>query len=172
MKNINVPLDEGTIDSLKAGEEVLLSGVIYTARDQAHLRMNQLIKAEESLPFDIRGQVVYYCGPTPDGGNIIGSCGPTTSSRMDDFTPLLLENGLKGMIGKGSRGSEVIKAIEKNRAVYFIAPAGAGAYLSRKVTAKECVAFAELGPEAVYRLEVKEMPLVVCVDASGDTIYA
>jgi fumarate hydratase subunit beta len=171
MKKINVPLDEGTIDSLKAGEEVSASGVIYTARDQAHLRMCELIKSGQQLPFDIRGQVIYYCGPTPEGDNIIGACGPTTSSRMDNFTPLLLENGLKGMIGKGSRSSEVIEAIKKNRAIYLLAPAGAGAYLSRKVTSKECVAFPELGPEAVYKLEVKEMPLVVCVDASGYCIY-
>jgi fumarate hydratase subunit beta len=125
------------------------------------------------LPFDLKGQIIYYCGPTPPPkGKIIGSCGPTTSSRMDDFTPALLEAGLKGMIGKGSRSPRVIRAIKKHRAVYFLAYAGCGALLSKYIKGKKLVAYPELGPEAIYRLEVKDFPLIVAVDSKGRNIYA
>ena len=172
MKKIQLPLDEKTIKTLKAGDEVLLSGVIYTARDQAHLRITELMDKNETIPVELKGQVIYYCGPTPPSNRVIGSCGPTTSSRMDQFTPALLKAGLKGTIGKGRRSSEVIKAIKKNGAVYFVAPAGAGAYLSYKVKKCELVAFEDLGPEAIYRLEVEDFPVLVAVDSHGRDIYA
>ena len=171
-KVINTPLSKETIADLKAGEEVLLSGVTYTARDQAHLRLCRMIEDGEDLPLEMEGQVIYYCGPTPaPEGKPIGSCGPTTSSRMDKFTPEILKKGLKGMIGKGKRSGSVVEAIKNNAAVYFLAPAGAGAYLAGRVLKCEPVAFEDLGPEAIYRLEVSDFPLVVGVDAAGNDIY-
>lgn len=171
MKRITTPLTTEVILTLKAGDEVLLSGVIYTARDQAHLRMMKMIEDGKNIPVDIKGQVIYYCGPTPPGKRVIGSCGPTTSGRMDPFTPALIEAGLKGMIGKGLRSGAVINAIKKNKAVYFLAPGGAGAYLSERVKKCECIAFEDLGAEAIHMLEVEDFPLVVGVDASGRDIY-
>ena len=171
LKRVHAPLDKKTIDSLKAGDEVLLTGVIYTARDQAHLRMTELMKKGEELPLDLNGQIIYYCGPTPPGKRIIGSCGPTTSGRMDPFTPMLLEAGLKGMIGKGRRSIPVIKAIKRFQAVYFIAPAGAGAYLAGKVRSCSLVAFEDLAAEAIYRLEVEDFPLIVGIDSKGRNLY-
>ena len=130
-----------------------------------------MIEKGEELPVDLEGQVIYYCGPTPaPEGMPIGSCGPTTSSRMDKFTPDLLEKGLKGMIGKGKRDKSVADAIKKNTAVYFLAPAGAGAYLAKKVISSETVAFGDLGPEAIYRLEVKDFPAIVGIDSRGKDI--
>lgn len=171
-KRITTPLTRDTIADLKAGDEVLLTGTIYTARDQAHLRMNGMMQKGEALPVNVEGQVIYYCGPTPaKEGMPIGSCGPTTSSRMDGFTPLLLDAGLKGMIGKGRRADEVIKSIKKNKAVYFLAPAGAGAYLAKRVKKSSAVAFENLGPEAIYELEVEDFPLVVGVDSGGVDIH-
>lgn len=170
-KNIKAPLDAKTIKSLKAGDEVLLSGAIYTARDQAHLRISEIVKKKKPLPFDFKGQVIYYCGPAPSGKRIIGSCGPTTSSRMDPFTPMILKSGIKGLIGKGRRSGEVAKAIKKTKSVYFLAPGGAGAYLSERVKSFSPVAFKDLGPEAIYRLEVKDFPLVVGIDSKGRDIY-
>jgi fumarate hydratase subunit beta len=161
IKKISLPLRSEDIKGLKPGEEVRLSGTMYTARDQAHLRMSELLKEGKALPVDIRGQIIYYCGPTPAGDRVIGSCGPTTSGRMDAFTPALIEAGLKGMIGKGRRSPEVLKAISSNGAVYFLAPGGAGAYLSARVRKAEVAAFEDLGPEAVYRLEVEDFPAVV-----------
>ncbi len=172
MKRIQAPLIEKDITSLKAGDEVLLSGTILTARDQVHLRLCGLMEEGKDLPVDIRGQIIYYCGPTPPGERVIGSCGPTTSGRMDAFTPRFLEAGVKGMIGKGKRSPEVVDAIKHACAVYFVAPAGAGAYLSERVTASEVVAFEDLGPEAIYKLEVKDFPLVVAIDCEGRNIYA
>jgi fumarate hydratase subunit beta len=172
MKRIQAPLDEKTITVLKAGDEVLLSGTILTARDQAHLKLCKMLEEKKELPVDLQRQVVYYCGPTPPGSRVIGSCGPTTSGRMDSFTPALLEVGMKGMIGKGKRSPEVTAAVKKNKAVYFVAPAGAGAYLSEKVTASDVIAFKELGAEAIYRLEVKDFPLIVAIDCEGTDIYA
>lgn len=172
-KHITTPLDAKTITGLKAGDEVLLSGVIYTARDQAHLRLAGLLKSGKKLPVALEGEVIYYCGPTPaPHGKPIGACGPTTSSRMDSFTPALLGAGLKGMIGKGRRSGEVLKNIKKHRAVYFLAPAGAGAYLSARVKSCEVVAFDDLGTEAIYRLEVEDFPLIVGIDAKGRDVYS
>lgn len=171
MKKVNAPLKNEDIKGLKAGDEVLLSGRIYTARDQAHRRMEILLKKGRSLPIDIKGEVIYYCGPTPSRDRPIGSCGPTTSSRMDRFTPMLLTRGLKGMIGKGSRGREVIASVKNNQAVYFVAPAGCGAFLSEKVKESEIVAFEDLGTEAIRRLSVQDMPLIVAVDSEGGNIF-
>jgi fumarate hydratase subunit beta len=172
IKHIKAPLDDKTVDSLKAGDEILLSGTVLTARDQAHLRLCKLIEEGKERPVDLKGKVVYYCGPAPSRGGIIGSCGPTTSGRMDAFTPQLLKAGLKGMIGKGRRSREVRDAVKRQKAVYFVAPAGAGAYLSEKVQASETVAFEELGTEAVRRLTVKDFPLIVAIDCEGRDIYA
>lgn len=172
MKKINTPLGRIQIENLKVGDKVLLNGVVYTARDQAHKRLVAAIKQGKRLPLDLKGQIIYYCGPTKTPkGKIIGSCGPTTSARMDEFTPILLKAGLKGMIGKGSRSEEVISAIRKNRAVYFLTFAGCGALLARYVKKAEPVAYPDLGPEAIYKLEVKNFPLLVGVDGRGNNIY-
>ena len=172
MKKIKTPLKKKQINRLKAGEEVLLTGVIYTARDQAHKKIIEAIKNKKKLPIDLKGQVIYYCGPTltPEG-KIIGSCGPTTSSRMDGFTPLLLKSGLSGMIGKGRRSAGVVNLIKKCKAVYFLTYAGCGALLSIYVKKKKMVAYSELGPEALCSLEVKDFPLIVGVDSHGKNIY-
>ena len=173
MKKIKTPLDKAQIEKLRAGDEVSLSGVIYTARDQAHKRLVEAIKAGRKLPINLNGQMIYYCGPTKTPrGKTIGSCGPTTSSRMDGFTPLLLKAGLKGMIGKGSRAPEVIRAIKKYQGVYFSAYAGCGALLAKYIKKAGSVAYKDLGPEAIYRLEVKDFPLIVAIDAKGNNIYA
>jgi len=162
IKKIYLPLSEKDIKSLSVGDEALLSGVIYTARDQAHKRLVELIKKGKRLPIDLKNQTIYYCGPTKTRpGKIIGSCGPTTSSRMDAFTQPLLKTGLRGMIGKGNRSKEIARAIKKYNAVYFIAIGGAGAYLSKKVRKLKIAAFKDLGPEAVYKLEVKDFPVIV-----------
>ncbi|MFC1709331.1 FumA C-terminus/TtdB family hydratase beta subunit [Candidatus Omnitrophota bacterium] len=158
MLRISTPLTKEVIRSLKAGDEVLLTGIVYTARDQAHSR---LVKAGK-LPVSLKGQIIYYCGPTSTPkGKVIGACGPTTSSRMDKFTPRLLKAGLKGMIGKGSRSKEVVESIRKHNAVYFLAPAGCGALLAKKVNSAKIVAYKDLGPEAIRILEVKDFPLIV-----------
>jgi len=160
-------------DRLKQGDTLNYSGVIYTARDQAHMRLMQSLKKRIRLPIDLKGAIIYYCGPTKTPkGRIIGSCGPTTSSRMDAFTPALLRAGLKGMIGKGRRSKEVISAIKKYKAVYFLTYAGCGALLSKYVKSAKAVAYKGLGPEAIYRLEVKDFPLIVGVDSKGKDIYA
>ena len=173
MKKISTPLDLNTIKSLKAGQEVLLSGVIYTARDQAHKRMAECLKGRGgSLPFDIKNAVIYYCGPTQTPrGRVIGSCGPTTSSRMDAFAPLLLAKGLKVMIGKGSRSKEVRGALKRYKGVYFVTYAGCGALLAGCVKKAKLLAYRALGPEAVLKLEVKDFPLIVAIDANGGSIY-
>ena len=171
MKKITTPLDEKTIRALKAGDEVLLSGTIYTARDQAHVRLCEIIKNGDNLPVDLKGQAIYYCGPTPPGKRVIGACGPTTSGRMDPFTPVLLERGVKALIGKGRRSPEVAKALKRFRGVYLLAPGGAGAFLSEKVKSCRLIAFEDLGPEAIYELVVEDFPLVVGIDASGKDIY-
>ncbi|MGB2601690.1 MAG: FumA C-terminus/TtdB family hydratase beta subunit [Candidatus Omnitrophota bacterium] len=171
MKKIIAPLKDEIIAGLEAGEEVLLSGVIYTARDQAHLRMINLMEKGEALPVELAGQVIYYCGPTPPGPRAIGACGPTTSSRMDAFTPAVLEAGLKGIIGKGKRSDKVRESIKDHKAVYFLAPGGAGAYLSERVKACEVVAFEDLGAEAIHKLQVEDFPLIVGIDSSGRDMY-
>lgn len=172
MKKINTPLSQEQAGKLKAGDEVLLSGEIYTARDQAHRRLVETIKLGDRLPMGLEGAVIYYCGPakTP-AGKIIGSCGPTTSSRMDEFTPALLEEGLKGIIGKGGRSKEVREAIKKYKAIYFLAFAGCGALLAQYVKRMELVAYKDLGPEAIYRLQVEDFPLIVGIDANGRSVY-
>jgi fumarate hydratase subunit beta len=157
---------------LKAGDRVNYTGIIYTARDQAHKRLTEAIKKGRKLPIALRGQIIYYCGPTPPlKGGIIGSCGPTTSLRMDEFTPALLKAGLKGMIGKGRRSEKVRKAIKKYKAFYFLTYAGCGALLAKYVKRAKAVAYKDLGPEAIYRLEVKDFPLVVCIDSQGRSLY-
>lgn len=169
---INTPLDFNQIKSLKAGEEVFLSGTVYTARDQAHKRIVMAIKAKHQLPFELRNAVIYYCGPTQTPkGKVIGSCGPTTSSRMDIFTPLLLVKGLRAMIGKGNRCQEVKEAIKKYKGIYFITYAGCGALLNKYVKSAKKIAYSELGPEAILKLEVKDFPLIVAIDAKGGDIY-
>lgn len=172
MKRINTPLDKKQIKELKAGDEVALSGTIYTARDQAHKRLIEALSRTKKLPLDLKGAVIYYCGPcaTPEG-RIVGSCGPTTSSRMDEFTPVLLSYGLKGMIGKGSRSKEAETAIKKYKAVYFLAYSGCGALLSRYVRKAGPVFYEDLGAEAVYRFEVEGFPLVVGIDSKGKNMY-
>ena len=157
---------------LKAGQEILFSGTIYTARDQAHQRLVNLIKAGKKLPLDLKGKMIYYCGPTATPkGKVIGSCGPTTSSRMDNFVAPLLKQGLLAMIGKGRRSKAVRELIKKHQAIYFLAPAGCGALLAKKVIKNKLVAFKDLGPEAIYELEVKNFPLLVGIDSVGYSIY-
>jgi fumarate hydratase subunit beta len=172
LKRITVPLDKDTLEDLETGDEVAISGVIYTMRDAAHARITEMIRKRVKLPFNLENQVIYYCGPTPaKPGNIIGSCGPTTSSRMDSFTPLLLEHGLKGMIGKGERSAAVKDAIAKYGAVYFSALGGLGAEYAGDVKKAEVIAFPELGPEAIYRLEVEDFSAVVIDDAKGNDLF-
>jgi fumarate hydratase subunit beta len=166
------PLTDDVTMKLKAGDQVLITGVIYAARDMAHKSMVEGHKRGEKLPFDPRGQVLYYTGPTPaPPGRPIGSAGPTTSYRMDKYTPYLLEMGLKGMIGKGPRGQEVKEAIKKFKAVYFAAIGGAGALISKTIRKAEVIAYPELGTEAVMRLEVEDFPAVVVNDVHGADLY-
>jgi len=173
MKKIRTPLDRRQITKLKAGERVLLSGIIYTARDQAHKRLVEAIAKNKKTPIDLRGQIIYYCVPTKTPrGKAIGSCGPTTSARMDEFTPVLLKAGLKGMIGKGTRAKEVIAAIKKYKLVYFLTYAGCGALLSQYIKKAKPIAYKDLGPEAIYKLEVKDFPLLVAIDSKGNNLYA
>lgn len=169
---LRTPLTKEAVRDLRAGDEVLLDGDIFTARDQAHSKMVSLIAKRKNLPFELKDQIIYYCGPTKSApGRVIGACGPTTSSRMDKLTIPLLKKGLKGMIGKGRRSCEVRSAIKNNKAVYFLTCAGAGAFLAKKVLAKKDVCFKELGPEAVYRLTVKDFPLIVAIDSGGRDIF-
>lgn len=169
---ITPPLDDDIIRKLNAGDRVLITGVIYTGRDMAHKYMVEGHKRGEALPFDLRGQILYYTGPTPAApGKPIGSAGPTTSYRMDRYTPYLLDLGLKGMIGKGPRGQEVKESIKKNRAVYFAAIGGAGALISKTIRKAEVIAYPELGTEAVMRLEVEDFPVVVVNDVHGADLY-
>lgn len=176
MKEVKLPLKKEVLQTLRAGDEVLLSGVVFTARDQVHKFLFHKIKTEgkkktvASLPFPISGQTLYYSGPTPPPpGQVIGSAGPTTSSRMDRYTPLLLEHGLKGTIGKGERSAEVRLAIKKNSAVYFVTYGGCGALLASHIKEAKIIAFPELGPEAVWRLVILDFPAVVAIDSRGNT---
>jgi fumarate hydratase subunit beta len=170
---LKTPLEKSIIESLHAGDEVLLNGIIYTARDAAHQRFMVLIDKGERLPVDLSGQVLYYCGPAPARpGRPIGSAGPTTSGRMDRYTPRLLEaTGIKGMIGKGGRSAEVVAAMQKFPSVYFAATGGAGALIARTVVSAEIACYGDLGPEAVFRLEVRGMPLIVAIDSRGNSLY-
>ncbi len=172
IRHITTPLDSETIRLLRAGEKVLLSGVVYAARDAAHRRFADAMAAGRPLPLDLTGQVIYYCGPTPaPPGRVIGAAGPTTSSRMDVYVPSLLTQGLRGMIGKGRRSEEVREAIGQHEAVYFGATGGAGALLSKAVRAYETVAYEDLGPEAVAKLDVEDFPLFVVIDVLGNDLY-
>lgn len=172
MIKIETPLTDEVIEQLKAGDLVLINGYVYTARDAAHKKLVELIKNDAPLPFDLKGQIIYYVGPTPaPPGKVIGSAGPTTSSRMDSYTPLLLSLGLKGMIGKGQRSEEVRQAIQKYKAVYFLATGGAGALLSKHIVSAEEIAFPELGTESIKRLLLKDFPAIVAIDCHGSSVF-
>lgn len=161
-----------TAADLTAGERVLLSGEIYTARDAAHKRLTAMMDQGEKLPFPLEGSVIYYAGPTPaQKGMAVGSCGPTTSGRMDPYAPRLLDGGLRAMIGKGDRSDEVIEAIRRNGAVYFAAVGGAGALIARSILSAQAIAFEELGCESVKRMRIKDLPLTVAIDARGCDLY-
>ena len=169
---ISAPLTNAVTEELRAGMSVLLSGVIYTARDAAHKRMADALMRGEGLPFHLAGQVIYYVGPTPaPPGRVIGSAGPTTASRMDAFTVPLLDRGLKGMIGKGGRSAEIAAAIVKHKAVYFAAYGGAGALISECIKEAKLIAYEDLGTEAIRRLVVEDMPLIVANDCHGGDFY-
>ncbi|MBN1822790.1 MAG: fumarate hydratase C-terminal domain-containing protein [Endomicrobiales bacterium] len=171
-RNININELGKQAGALKAGEHVLVSGTLYTARDSAHKEIEELIKSGKKPPFELDGSVIYYCGPCPARpGEAIGPCGPTTSSRMDSFTPLLLSKGVRATIGKGPRSKEVADACRRYGAVYLAATGGIATLLAKKVKYAELVAFKELGPEAVYRLEVSDFPAVVAIDASGASVF-
>ena len=170
--HITTPLTDEIISNLKSGDEVLISGTIYTARDVAHKKLVDSINSGESLPFDIKNAIIYYVGPSPKKpGDVIGSAGPTTSYRMDAYTPTLLDLGLKGMIGKGSRNKNVVESIKKNHAVYFAAIGGAGALISSTIKSSEVIAYEELGPEAVHKLTVENFPAIVVLDSNGNDLY-
>jgi len=169
---ITTPLTDETVENLKAGQRVLISGTIYGGRDSAHKRMIAALDAKEPLPVDLKGQVIYYVGPAPaPPGRPIGSAGPTTSGRMDAYTPRLLEIGLKGMLGKGSRSKEVKDAIRRYKAVYLALVGGAAALISQSILESEVVAYEELGPEALRRMKVKNLPAVVINDVHGGDLY-
>lgn len=170
--HIKVPISREDAKNLKAGDYVYLTGTIYTARDAAHKRMKETLDQKEALHFDIEGNMIYYMGPSPAReGRPIGSAGPTTASRMDQYTPLLLDMGMRGMIGKGKRSKEVIESIIKNQSVYFAAVGGAGALLSKCILASEIIAYEDLGTEAIRRLEIKDFPAVVVIDSKGNNLY-
>lgn len=171
-KKINLPLKDEIVDELRAGDYIYLSGIVYTARDAAHKRIYETIMEQKEIPFPLKDTTVYYLGPTPArDGQVIGSAGPTTSSRMDKYTPLLLEKGLKGMIGKGKRSFEVIESIKNNKAVYMAAVGGAGALLSKCIVSSKVIAYDDLGTEAIRELEVKDFPVIVVVDSEGNNLY-
>ena len=172
IKHITTPLTADTVKNLRAGDVVRITGSVYTARDAAHKRMTEALAAGQPLPFDITGQVVYYVGPSPTKpGEVVGSAGPTTSGRMDKYTPTLIEKGMRGMIGKGSRSKEVIDACVKYGAVYFVAVGGAAAVISQSIKGEEMIAYEDLGPEAIRRYEVEDFPAIVCIDAEGNDFY-
>lgn len=169
---INAPISDEDAKSLKAGDFVFITGTIYTARDAAHLRMNETLDRNEELPISLENNIIYYMGPSPAReGRPIGSAGPTTASRMDKYAPRLLDLGLKGMIGKGKRSDAVKEAIIRNGAVYFAAIGGAGALLSKSIVTSEVVAYDDLGTEAIRKLEVKDFPVIVVIDSEGNNLY-
>lgn len=171
-KKITTPLTEELASTLEAGDTVLISGTIYAARDAAHKRLMELIETGKNLPIDIKNEIVYYVGPTPaKPGKVIGSAGPTTSYRMDSYTPKLLDMGLKGMIGKGERSTQVKEAIKKNGAVYFGAIGGAAALISKSIIGSEIIAYEDLGSEAIRKLQVVDLPVVVIIDSKGNNLY-
>lgn len=171
-KKLTMPLTEEKVRELRCGDNVLLSGVIYTGRDAAHKRLVELLDKGEPLPIDVKDSIIYYVGPAPaKPGQVIGSAGPTTSYRMDAYAPALLDEGLKGMIGKGKRSSEVVESMKKNDAVYFGAIGGAGALLAKCIKKVEIVAYEDLGTEAIRRIEVEDLPLTVIIDCYGSNLY-
>lgn len=171
MKRIQLPLTDDVIKELHAGDSVLISGSVITGRDAAHKRLYELIEKDEPLPVDIQGEVIYYVGPAPaKPGHAVGPAGPTSSYRMDKYTPALLDRGLKGMIGKGARNSEVIDSMVKNGAVYFAAIGGAAALISKSIKKSEVLAYEDLGTEAIYRFEVEDFPAIVVIDSKGESV--
>lgn len=171
-KYVNTPLTKEKAADLKAGDYVYISGTIYTARDAAHKRMVESLERGEELPFDVNNEIIYYLGPTPNrDGQVIGSAGPTTSSRMDKYSPVLLDRGLTGMVGKGKRDEAVIASMKKNTAVYFAAVGGAGALLSQCIKKSEVIAYEDLGTEAIRRLEVENLPVITVIDCEGNNLY-
>jgi fumarate hydratase subunit beta len=169
---LKTPLCDRDVVNLKIGDRVLLTGTIYTGRDAAHKRLFDLLEGGKALPFEIEGQVIYYVGPAPaKPGQALGSAGPTTSYRMDAYSPRLIEKGLKGMIGKGMRSDEVKEAMKNHKAVYFAATGGAGALLAKRVKKAEIVAYEDLGPEAIRKLEVEDLPVIVVNDVRGNDLY-
>ena len=171
-KYIKAPLEKEIVKTLRAGEYVYITGTIYTARDAAHKRMDETLREGKELPVPLKDEIVYYMGPSPAReGRVIGSAGPTTASRMDKYTPKLLDLGLGGMIGKGKRSKEVIDAIIRNQSVYFAAVGGAGALLSKCIQESEVVAYDDLGTEAIRRLTVKNFPVIVVIDCGGNNLY-
>lgn len=171
-KYIQLPISDEDAQSLKAGDYVYLTGTLYTARDAAHKRMQEALDSGESLPFPLAHHLIYYMGPSPAReGRPIGSAGPTTSSRMDKYTPELLDLGLKGMIGKGKRSQSVKEALIRNKGVYFAAVGGAGALLSKAIISSEVIAYKDLGTEAIRKLEVKDFPVIVVMDSEGNDLY-
>jgi fumarate hydratase subunit beta len=171
-KHISTPLTDTVVADLKIGDEVLITGVIYTARDAAHKKLVDLIDKGEKLPFDPKGQIVYFAGPSPTKpGQVVGSIGPTTSYRMNAYSPRMIEVGLKGMIGKGEMGPEVVAKMKEKKAVYFAAVGGAAALIAKSVTGNELIAYEELGAEAIRKLTVKEFPAIVALDCHGGNIF-
>ena len=171
-KTLIIPASKEELSELKSGDMVYITGTIYTARDAAHKRMSQALEKGEELPINIAGNVIYYMGPSPAReGRPIGSAGPTTASRMDKYTPRLLDLGMAGMIGKGKRSKEVIEAVKRNKAVYFAAIGGAGALLSKSITEAEVVAYEDLGTEAIRKLKVENFPVIVVIDSEGHNLY-
>ena len=171
-KYINTPIDDKIVSELKAGDYVYLTGTVYTARDAAHKRLYEALQRGEDIPLELQNNIIYYLGPSPAReGQVIGSAGPTTSSRMDKYTLLLLEKGLKGMIGKGKRSDEVIESMHKNHAVYFAAIGGAGALLSKCIKKSEVIAYEDLGTEAIRKLEVENLPIIVVIDDEKTNLY-
>ena len=171
-RTITPPLTDEVVQSLHSGDRLLITGTIFTGRDAAHKRLVALIDNGEPLPIDLRGQIIYFVGPTPPKpGEVIGAAGPTTAGRMDAYSPRLLDRGLKGMIGKGSRNQEVKDALKRNKAVYLGATGGAGALLARRIFSAKVVAYEELGPEAIYELQVRDFPVVVINDMYGGDLY-
>ena len=172
MKKLFLPLNRDIVKELKAGDKVELWGGLYTLRDRAHQKLTETIKKRKKIPFSLANKTIYYTGPTPAlPGWAIGSCGPTTSSRMDVFTPLLLEKGVKALIGKGNRSLAVIDALKKYQGVYFVTIGGAGAFLAQKVHKADIVAYPELGPEAIYQLQVRGFPAIVAIDSRGKSVF-
>lgn len=171
-KYIKTPLDKETVSELNAGDYVYITGTIYTARDAAHKRMDETLNEGKEIPIDLKNNIIYYMGPSPAReGKVIGSAGPTTSSRMDKYTPRLLDMGLSGMIGKGKRNKEVLESIVKNGSVYFAAIGGAGALLSKCIKGSKVIAYEDLGTEAIRELKVENLPVIVVVDSKGINLY-